>query len=56
MNKIYQYSYSSGLQFVSTAEPLLIGIALSKHKVTPEIPKLIGVWKYKKMKNQNKQQ
>lgn len=53
MNHIYHYTYKNGLQFVTTAEPLLIGISLQKEfdKISPvEVPKLIGIWKYKKVK------
>ena len=49
MNNIYQYSYTNGLQFVSTANIALIALSTEKEK---EIPKLLGVWKYKVMKQQ----
>jgi len=55
VNNLYQYSYRNGLQFVTTAEPLLIGIALYKsfNKISPvEVPKLIGVWRFKEIKTQ----
>lgn len=61
MNNLYQYSYRNGLQFVTTAEPLLIGFALNIqdkifNNILPvEVPKLIGVWKFKEIKTQKKQ-
>jgi hypothetical protein len=49
MNNCYHYKYSNGLQFVSRASLTLLTVALTKKNV--EIPKLIGVWKFKKFKN-----
>jgi hypothetical protein len=55
VNNFYQYSYKNGLQFVTTVEPLLIGVALQRKfdEISPiEVPKLIGVWKFKEIKIQ----
>ena len=58
MNSLYHYSYKNGLQFVTTAEPLLIGFALNIqdkifNRILPvEVPKLIGIWKFKEIKTQ----
>jgi hypothetical protein len=56
VNNLYQYSYKNGLQFVTTAEPLVLGIGLALQskfdEISPiEVPKLIGVWKFKEVKN-----
>lgn len=46
MNNIYQYKYNSnGRQFVSTANPLILGLFCQKHKL--EVPEAISVWKFK---------
>jgi hypothetical protein len=51
MNSYYHYKYSNGLQFVSTATPLILTIHFHEGS---EKPKLIGVWKFKKLTNKNK--
>jgi len=49
MNNIYQYEYkSNGKQFASFATPDLMATA-SSLRFNPEVPKVIAVWKYKKM-------
>ncbi len=49
MNNYYHYSYSNGTQFVSTAAlPLIEMYFNTKHK--HELPNLIGVWKFKNVK------
>lgn len=53
MNPYYHYQYSNGLQFVSRASYTLLNLYL-KNKNT-EIPKLIGVWRFKEfINNKNK--
>ena len=47
MNPYYHYKYSNGLQFVSTAKLTELTIALIRKD--NEIPKLIGVWRFKKL-------
>jgi hypothetical protein len=51
MNPYYQYKYSNEFQFVSLANPLLLTMYLEKGI---ERPKLIGIWKFKKIKTKNK--
>lgn len=52
MNVYYHYAYTKGLQFVSTAN--LTPLTLALMKKNSEIPKLIGVWRFKNLKNKNK--
>jgi len=51
MKPYYQYKYTNGLQFVSLANPLLLTIYLAKGI---ERPKLIGIWRFKRLKKINK--
>jgi hypothetical protein len=51
MNPYYHYKYSNGLQFVSTANKTIIKL---KTDFGCETPKLIGVWRFKKLNNKNK--
>jgi hypothetical protein len=51
MNPYYHYKYTNGLQFVSLANPLLLTFHLQKGI---ERPKLLGVWKFKKLTNKKK--
>ena len=53
MNPYYHYKYSNGLQFVSQASFPLLKLALTNKNI--EIPKLIGIWRFKKITNKNKQ-
>jgi hypothetical protein len=53
MNPYYHYKYSNGLQFVSKASLTLLKMALTNKNI--EIPKLIGVWRFKEfINNKNK--
>ena len=51
MNHYYHYQYLNGLQFVSLANPIML--TCSFHEGS-EKPKLLGVWKFKKLTNKNK--
>jgi hypothetical protein len=51
MNNYYHYTYLNGLQFLSTADQTIIRL---KTDFGCEIPKLLGVWKFKKLTNKNK--
>lgn len=58
-DKYYHYKYSNGLQFVSRASLTLLKMALELHYLQTnkniEIPKLIGVWRFKEfINNKNK--
>jgi hypothetical protein len=46
MNAYYHYKYSNELQFVSTANETIIRL---KTDFGCEIPKCIGVWRFKKV-------
>jgi hypothetical protein len=48
MNPYYHYKYSNGLQFVSRASLTLLKMALMNKNI--EIPKLIGVWRFKEIR------
>jgi len=51
MNPYYHYTYLNGLQFVSTANETIIRL---KTDFGCEIPKLIGIWRFKKLTNKKK--
>jgi hypothetical protein len=51
MNPYYHYKYLNGLQFVSLAEPAILNVYFERGK---EKPKLLGVWRFKKLTNKNK--
>lgn len=50
MNPYYHYEYKNGLQFLSKASLTLLTLYLSSKNV--EIPKIIGVWRFKKIKKE----
>ena len=52
MNPYYHYEYKNGLQFLSKGSLSLLTLYLIKKN--SEIPKLIGVWRFKKIKKKNK--
>jgi hypothetical protein len=51
MNCFYHYKYLNGLQFVSIDNETLIRL---KVDFGCELPKIIGVWRIKKLTNKNK--
>ena len=51
MNPYYHYTHLNGLQFVSTANETIIRL---KTDFGCEIPKLIGLWRFKKLTNKIK--
>jgi hypothetical protein len=55
MNPYYQYKYSNGFQFISLANPIML--TCSFHEGS-EKPKLLGIWRFKglkeKLTNKNK--
>jgi hypothetical protein len=54
MNPQYHYTYNNGKQFVSYGNPLLLLVALKIKDSKTEMPKLIGIWRFKKLTNKNK--
>jgi hypothetical protein len=51
MSPYYHYKYLNGLQFVSLAEPAILNVYFERGK---EKPKLLGIWRFKKLTNKNK--
>ena len=58
MNAYYHYKYTNGRQFVSTASPIILTVykegSTDVYGVPYEKPKLIGIWRFKKLTNKNK--
>jgi hypothetical protein len=58
MNALYHYAYPNGYQFVTPASEIQIKVGFEllwgKQKAVERVPKLIGVWRYKKVKTKNK--
>lgn len=50
MNNIYVYQYSNGTQFTTTANPMMLLVYLDFKKEN-EMPRAIGMWKYKEIHN-----
>lgn len=51
MNNFYLYQYPNGLQFLSTGTPTIIEVALCLKNIKQK-PKLIGIWRFKTIKNE----
>lgn len=49
MNNFYHYTYKNGVQFVTTANPIIILDVCKEISILKEQPKLLGIWKFKKI-------
>ena len=54
MNPYFHYEYPNGLQFVSLAPELALKLWLKLGNKKEEYPKLIGIWRFKKIHKHGK--